>query len=80
MNEFVYFEGHKAEFIHVIYFGSFNLEARDPKKLTFVQDYEAKHLKMHTISKLEKGNFAGLEALDVHRTYKNTLKVFEYYK
>lgn len=74
-NEFVYYEGHEAQKIHIIYFGSFNLDSRNPKKITYVNDYEAQHLKMHTISKLEKGNFAGLEALDIDRTFKNTLRV-----
>jgi len=46
------------------------------KRPTYVHDYEAKHHKMQTISKLEKGNLVGLEALDIDGTYKNTLRVF----
>ena len=74
-HEILYCEGEKAEKLHIIYRGSFELQVKDFFKKNVMDKNEIGKERLHTVLKLEKGDIAGIESLKEDYFYQQTMKV-----
>lgn len=76
-NEVVYYENDPAEYIYIIYQGLFKLKKFEKDNNQIVEigkNIDPTNSKLHTVLSLDKGDFAGLEALFITPTNKENYK------
>ena len=55
------------------------MQKKDLKKINYLNNYEITKENLVTVSKLEKGNFAGIEGLNEDDIYNQSLKVLKFF-